>query len=187
MDVAPLIALLDLFSRVLLALIFLQAAHGKLANRSVLPAIVRNYRLLPHAAVRPAAAILPIVEVLLAAALLSGPAPAAAAIAAAALLVLFAAAMGVNLMRGRREIDCGCFQSGLRQSLSWFLVGRNLVLAALAMLGVLGATVELDPASVVEAAVAGAIAFVLYNALNLLTEAKRRTHLWPWPQRTIPS
>ena len=39
--------------------------------------------------------------------------------------------MGINLRRGRRHIDCGCFQSALKQTLSWTLVMRNVVLALL--------------------------------------------------------
>ena len=49
---------------------------------------------------------------------------------AIALLVMFALAMAINLVRGRTEIDCGCFKSGLRQTVSGWLVGRNLLLAA---------------------------------------------------------
>lgn len=187
MDITPLIALLNLASRVLLALIFLHAAYGKLANRSVLPAVIRNYRLLPDALVRPAAAVLPVIELLLAAALLSGLAHIGAAIATAVLLLVFAAAMALNLKRGRSEIDCGCFQSTLRQSLSLALVGRNLVLAVIAMLGAVSTSEGLEPSGVIEAVVGGVIAFALYSALNLLVEARRRAELWPWPQRTMPS
>jgi hypothetical protein len=55
----------------------------------------------------------------------------------AALLGLYAAAIAINLLRGRRHIDCGC-SFGLSQAaaaeLSWWLVLRNGVLAALAFL-----------------------------------------------------
>jgi 1,4-dihydroxy-2-naphthoate octaprenyltransferase len=46
--------------------------------------------------------------------------------------------MAINLGRGRRDIDCGCFATVLRQRLSWPLVLRNLLLAALALLVVSG-------------------------------------------------
>ena len=45
------------------------------------------------------------------------------------LLAVFAAAMALNIARGRVNIDCGCFRSTLRQSLSWWLVLRNAILA----------------------------------------------------------
>jgi len=53
-----------------------------------------------------------------------------------ALCVLLVATSGIvmNLLRGRRDVDCGC--SGLGESsggLSWWLVARNALLAALAV------------------------------------------------------
>jgi hypothetical protein len=48
-----------------------------------------------------------------------------------ALLTAVTAAVAVNLARGHADIDCGC--GGLsQQPLSWGLVGRNVVLAAMA-------------------------------------------------------
>ncbi len=48
-------------------------------------------------------------------------------------LILFAAAMAINLRRGRASIDCGCFGSRLRQGISAWMVVRNLSLALLAL------------------------------------------------------
>jgi hypothetical protein len=51
------------------------------------------------------------------------------------LLIVYAAALATNLLRGRRQIDCGCGLSGAaggEQPLSWWLVARNVVLASLA-------------------------------------------------------
>jgi hypothetical protein len=56
------------------------------------------------------------------------------------LLVLFAGAIAVNVMRGRTDIDCGCFRSALRQNLSWWLVLRNAVLLVLALACLPGAS-----------------------------------------------
>jgi hypothetical protein len=93
--------------------------------------VVANYRLVPDSLAAPAAGLVIGLELLVTAALLRGVGLAAGAGLAIALLLGFALAMAVNLRRGRREIDCGCFQSALRQQLSWALVARNLVLAAL--------------------------------------------------------
>lgn len=111
-------------------LVFLQAAFAKLQHRELLSGVIANYRLLPAGLVGPAALLLPPAELAVGAALLLAGHWLAAA-AAAVLLVAFAAAMGINITRGRREIDCGCGRSQLRQPLSWLLVGRNLALAAL--------------------------------------------------------
>ncbi len=98
----------------------------------------RNYRLLPTGLARPVAYLIPPVELLIGAALLAASGWWLPPAGAALLLLLFAAAMGVNLGRGRVEIDCGCFVGLLRQRLSWTLVARNLLLAA-ALLAVAGA------------------------------------------------
>ncbi|GEN98526.1 hypothetical protein NSE01_03590 [Novosphingobium sediminis] len=111
-------------------LVFLQAAHAKLRHRELLAGVIANYRLLPAALVAPAALLLAPAELVIAIGLLLGGNMLAAG-AAIMLLLIFAAAMGVNIARGRREIDCGCGRSQLRQPLSWLLVTRNIVLAAL--------------------------------------------------------
>ncbi|OYW49001.1 MAG: methylamine utilization protein MauE [Novosphingobium sp. 28-62-57] len=110
-------------------LVFLTAGLAKLRNRRVFPGVVANYRLLPEKLIGPVATALPVAEVLIGAALLGGVW--LAVVPASALLIAFAAAMAVNIGRGRAHIDCGCGRSELRQPLSRTLVLRNLVLAAL--------------------------------------------------------
>ncbi|MEF9603853.1 methylamine utilization protein MauE, partial [Paracoccus sp. PXZ] len=68
-----------------------------------------------------------------AAGLVMTPLAAPAAITAAGLLLVFAAALAINVLRGRTQIDCGCFRNGLKQPVSWLLVLRNLVLTGLAL------------------------------------------------------
>ncbi len=110
-------------------LVFLTSGISKMRNYRVFPGVVANYRLLPAALVGPAAAALPVAEVLIGAALLAGLS--LSVIPASALLVAFAAAMAINIGRGRAHIDCGCGRSDLRQPLSRALVLRNVVLASL--------------------------------------------------------
>lgn len=83
-----------------------------------------------------------------------------------ALLAVFALAMGINLARGRWEIDCGCFQSGRRQSLSAGLIMRNgLMSAALAPL--FAATTALEsPLQWVDGLGAGLAAYALYRIFD---------------------
>lgn len=118
------------------ALLFLVAGIDKLRHRALLPGVIANYRLLPPALVAPAAAALPVAELAIAALLLLGlllpippPISFGAPLLAAGLLLLFAAAMAINIQRGRRHIDCGCGHAGLRQQLGWGQVLRNVVLA----------------------------------------------------------
>jgi hypothetical protein len=117
--------------RIAVALVFLLAAIGKLRHIAVFHGVVSNYRVLPGVLVRPAAYGLPAAEAIIGAVLLAGLYTPWAELAAAALLAVFAAAMAVNLLRGRRHIDCGCFQGTLQQRLRWRLVARNCGLAML--------------------------------------------------------
>jgi hypothetical protein len=120
---------MSLLVRLALAVLFAAAAVHKLRDRRRFDGIVLDYRLLPpRAAVRVAAA-LPWTELALAAALIAAP---RAGLGAAVILIgTYIVAMGVNLARGRRLVDCGC---GARpQRLSGWRVAGNLVLAGAAL------------------------------------------------------
>jgi ABC-type branched-subunit amino acid transport system permease subunit len=90
------------------------------------------YRLLPQALVTPVARALPFLEGGLGVGILVPATRAPALLALGALILLYAGAMGTNLLRGRRDIDCGC--GGATHPLSWGLVARNVVLAAAAVI-----------------------------------------------------
>jgi hypothetical protein len=112
----------------LIAAILVTAATGKLSALAAFEGVVANYRLLPRRLARPFAYGLPFVEFGLALMLIIPATRVPAAVGAILLLTLFAAAMAVNIARGRTEIDCGCFGAAHRQRLSWWLVGRNAIL-----------------------------------------------------------
>jgi len=61
----------------------------------------------------------------------------AALASAALLLLLYAAAIALNLQRGRRNLDCGCSGSGQRYPISSWMVWRNLAGAATFAVGTL--------------------------------------------------
>lgn len=151
---------------VYVGLVFLVAGVDKLRHRDLLPGVIANYRLLPDALVPPAALLLPFVELLVAAGLLLGNRP-AAPLAAMALLLVFAAAMAINIRRGRRQIDCGCGHVGLRQQLGWPMVARNIVLANLLVLR-LASPAGIAPFDLAVAAAAGAMLFLLLLMFNTL-------------------
>ncbi|HEV8646322.1 MAG TPA: MauE/DoxX family redox-associated membrane protein [Burkholderiales bacterium] len=114
----------------LLALVFLQGGAAKLTARDEFQGVVTSYRLLPAAAVPAFAVLLPFAELAAGIGVVLPATRHAGAVLAIGLLVMFALAMAINLARGRTEIDCGCFKSGFRQTISAWLVGRNLLLAA---------------------------------------------------------
>jgi hypothetical protein len=154
--------------RALLALVFLTAALGKMRHWTVFHGVVANYRLLPDFLVAPFAYFLPPVELLLGAALLVGRLSPWTEIATAALLSLFALAMGINLLRGRRHIDCGCFQSALKQSLSWHLVVRNGAMVLLLGLALLLKEGSGDLSMTLQGLMVGAVSFLILQSLNIL-------------------
>jgi uncharacterized membrane protein YphA (DoxX/SURF4 family) len=166
MTVDPSIALAG---RLLGALVFAQAVGGKIRHRQELAGVVANYRLLPDRLAAAAAWMVVGLESVAALSLLSGVWVAAGAALAIALLGGFALAMGINLARGRREIDCGCFQSGLRQRLSGALVARNILLAAL-LTPLLAASARGGATTLqwVDGLGAGLAAYALYQVLGEL-------------------
>jgi len=155
-----------------LALLLLSAAWHKLAARAEFVAVLRGYELLPAALLRPVAALIPLAEVVLAAAWLTGAARGLVASTTAALLLAYAAAIAINLYRGRAQIDCGCGlggATGASQRLSGWLVARNLVLAGLALLAAFPATARVfGIADVFTLAAATAAAVLLYAGSSQL-------------------
>jgi hypothetical protein len=136
--------LLKLTLAVSLALLFFLAARHKQAEGLRFEAQLGAYRILPPALLRVTARLLPLAELAIAVGLLLPATRTAATLAAAALLAVYALAMGINLLRGRDRIDCGCGASP--QPLSGWLVGRNAVLAGTALLvSVPAATRPLGP------------------------------------------
>jgi Methylamine utilisation protein MauE len=168
MQAAPAMTEVALAIRILVSLVFLTAAIGKMRHWSAFQGVVANYHLLPDRLVRPAAYSLPPIEAALGAALLLRAGSLWPESAAAALLLLFALAMGVNIARGRRHIDCGCFQSALKQSLSWKLVVRNLVLALLLGVALLIPGMPRDLFLLVNGGLVGFVLFIILQSLNLL-------------------
>jgi len=132
--------LLELTVAWALAVLFAASTAHKLAALAEWPGVVRNYRLLPEALTATFAGALLVAGALTAAALLWPPTRRIGACAAAAQLIVFAAAIAINLRRGRTSIDCGCFGSRLRQGISAWMVARNLALASLALSMLLAAT-----------------------------------------------
>ena len=117
--------------RLALVLLFSVAAWHKLADRSHFEEALRGYALLPDGATRPFSWTLPRVELAIAIALLH-PASHLGGLAAASLLLVYTGAIGINLARGRRGIDCGCFTKGSSTPLSSALVARNVALISAA-------------------------------------------------------
>lgn len=149
---------------VTLAAVFTLALPGKLRDFAAFAATVANYRIVP-AGVSPAVAAAVVAgELAVVAGLVLPPSRAAAAGLAAVLLATFTIAIAVNLARGRRTIDCGCFRGLIRERLGWSHVARNLLLLAAALQIATIAPNPAGPLDLALGAVAAATLLLLFLA-----------------------
>lgn len=121
-------------SALAISVLLASAATHKLRTPARFAKQLADYQLLPDALVRPGARLIPLLELAIAFALLVPLSRGWAALSAASLIALYAAAIGINLWRGRRDIDCGCAGPDQAQPLRPILLLRNSVLVALALL-----------------------------------------------------
>lgn len=120
-------------ARWLLAGVFLAAAAGKLADRRRFVQVVLAYKVLPQRLARLYAAVVPWIEAIVGLLLLLGLATNVAAVIGGVLLLSFIVAVGLNVARGRTELDCGCFGPGHRQKIGGRLIIRNIALVLLSL------------------------------------------------------
>jgi hypothetical protein len=151
------------------ALLFLLACYGKLSAFAVFRATLAEYELVPSAWTGLCAWVFVVLELAIGIGALVPSTAGAAMLAGAALLLTYAAAIGINLVRGRRDIDCGCTGPATRQLLSGWLVLRNVGLAVLALVGTATQSARvLHAADLVLVGLAMLGAVSLYAAINQL-------------------
>jgi hypothetical protein len=170
--------ILSVAGRTCVGLAFLLAGTQKSQHWKILFGVIANYRLLPRLAVAPVAVLLPPLEMAVAILLLSAQLLPWSVLGAIALLMLFATAITINLVRGRAEIDCGCGQSFLKQTLSRSLVARNAVLAVLLLpsFAVFGPSTMSAILTGVAAGLAFFLLYLLLNTISALPRPDRRGH-----------
>ena len=121
-------------AQVLLGLLFLYAALGKLGDVSALATEVHNFRLVPLWSEHLVAMTLPWIELLAGLALVLGVSPRAGAWVALALLAAFTAAVAAAMVRGL-DIECGCFGTSSAMRVGWAKLVENVGMLALAAIG----------------------------------------------------
>jgi uncharacterized membrane protein len=152
-----------------LALVFGASAAIKFVDFAEFRGALENYRIVPEGLSLPAAAIVPIVELACAIGLLVPRYHLVAAMLLILLVAIFTAAIGINMMRGRLYIDCGCFGPMLRQPLSKWLLVRNVVLMMLGTFAMLADEARAMTALDIVTITLGASTLVLlYGAANYL-------------------
>lgn len=123
-----------LCGRVFVGLLLIASGVLKLLDIDSFADVVKAFALLPGKFVASVARLIPLGECLTGGLLVlavASPHSGArwAAMAAMALFAVFGGAVAINLMRGRRNIACGCFGAKEGNQLGWFLVVRNCILA----------------------------------------------------------
>jgi len=122
---------LILTARALLAALFAISGIQKLCSLPRFNDILRAYEIIPPRLVKVSAVVIAAAEILVAVFLGVGFCVPLAAMLASVLLILFAAAMGINLIRGRHWLSCGCF-GALGTRIHWSLVLRNVLMVGIA-------------------------------------------------------
>jgi putative oxidoreductase len=125
-------------ARLVIGGIFLWSAAAHLANPYYLLSTVYQYELTSASVGALVASVLPFLELLLAACLLSGACVRGTWLLSSLLLLLFVGVQTSALMRDLR-ISCGCFGPEISQPVSLTSVGFTSALAVLAISGALAA------------------------------------------------
>jgi hypothetical protein len=113
-----------------IALLFASAGMHKLRALATFTEIFAAYRVVPDVLARRLAAFIPCLELGIAAGLLWEPSRRIAVASAVAVLIGYASGLGLNLLRGRRDLDCGCGTARDRRAIAAWMAWRNLFLAA---------------------------------------------------------
>lgn len=119
--------------RLFLASIFARAVYAKIRFPNQFADALRGYELVPARLASPLAAALIAIEFVIAVALLVPEFSLLASIMGALVLALYSVAIGINLARGRRDIDCGCAGPSARQTLHEALIARNVIYIGFAL------------------------------------------------------
>ena len=113
-----------------IAILFASAGVHKLRDLVHFTAIFAAYRLLPDEPARRLAGLIPCLELAVGAALLWTPSRRLGVASGIVLLIAYALALSLNLLRGRRDFECGCGAARDSRVISAWMVWRNLILAA---------------------------------------------------------
>lgn len=171
-----------------LAMVFLTAAWHKLREREAFARVLNNYGLTPGSANPVLVWLLALNEIACAGLLLAHSAT--GAVYAASLLFTYALIMGIMLLQGKRDMDCGCSGPARKQGLSAALLWRNAALIGIALLLLLPtnerALTWLDGVQLLLAGVSASLLYLasehllanqaLFHSDNVMQEAGWKLH-----------
>ncbi len=119
----------------IIGFVLLLAGIPKLNDHDGVLRSLRGYKVLPVRLEVPLARILPVAETVVGILLVLGVAHRLAALVAAVMFASFFTGLTINLLRGRRDLDCGCFAFGVGEipHIGWFHAVRAGTLAVIAV------------------------------------------------------
>ena len=160
---------LNLIAALIVSYVFIVAGLHKCRAPAEFATTLTNYKILPESLARQGVYLVPVAEIMTGVALLIPATARLAAFSAGALLCIYIAAIGINLLRGRRNIDCGCGGPAQKQTISEWMIVRNGLLLGLVFIA--GSRVEtrallwFDWLTIILATVMGCL---FYNIINQL-------------------
>ncbi len=154
---------------ILIAFVFALAGIHKVMDYARHAGVVADYRVVPVWFVPLLAPLLIVLEFGVAVLVLLPGTRSAGLILTIGLLLIYILAIGLNLVRGRTSIDCGCGWGSQGQQINAWLIVRNLVMIVLCVMALLPSTNRLlQPVDLILAAVAGAALIAIYSIGDLL-------------------
>jgi len=165
-------SVLALAAALFLAGILFAAGASKLRHAARYARLMDAYAVLPAGAGVYLVPVLGVLEIIAAAGLLTSSRRGAAAVLVLVILLLYSAAISLNLLRGRRDIDCGCGGLWGHQPLSGALLLRNAALILCATAPLLIATDRAHALADWLVALAIAVAAWIINTLCALVLAR---------------
>ena len=116
---------IPIISSLLLSYIFVVAGLHKWQDIAEFKTTLTNYQIVPDSLLGGFSYIVPVLEIVCGVTLLLPPTSVFAAFLAATLLLMYIFGIAINLLKGRRSIDCGCGGTEQKQSISEWLIIRN--------------------------------------------------------------
>lgn len=124
---------LGLLFRLVLAWLFISAFLSKISDFTTHLSIIREYQIIPYRWSKSFAYVDLGMQAFVGISMLFGLFTQLGLALALLLLVAYTVAISMNLLKGRRQISCGCGGLAGNHFLSWKLVGRNVVFIGLAI------------------------------------------------------
>lgn len=172
-----LLPLVNLASLVFIILVMVRASMHKAFDIHEFQGFVADYEVLPESLVKPVTYAIVASEIGAVILMLIPSLRELGLMLTIALLAIYALSMGVNLVRGKTSIECGC--GGTPQLLSYTLIVRNVALIIFAVLPLSGIEREFEFIETLLAMAAGVFLWVFYqffeqtNANMIFIKAKQ--------------